>query len=279
LIAFVGSVFSPYYAWARRRGEADPRNHCALNVAIYRKGAHHWSLTERGRNDLQQTADALMIGPSALAWRGDTLTFAIREITVPFPSRLTGTVSVHPSAISGQALTLDGNARHHWWPIAPTARVEVCFSRPPLRWSGFGYLDSNSGDEPLENAFSSWDWSRATAADGTFIFFDVKPKTGGDRNLALKFDSHGEASQQPPLQKQKLQKTLWRLERATRADASTAPKVLKTLEDAPFYARSTVAAQIWGKPVTMIHESLSLERFRQPAVQLMLPFRMPRRLR
>ena len=35
LIAFVGSVFSPYYAWARGRGRANPDDHCALNVAIY----------------------------------------------------------------------------------------------------------------------------------------------------------------------------------------------------------------------------------------------------
>jgi carotenoid 1,2-hydratase len=35
LIAFVGSVFSPYYAWARRRGEAPALNHCSINVALY----------------------------------------------------------------------------------------------------------------------------------------------------------------------------------------------------------------------------------------------------
>ena len=39
LIAFVGSVFSPYYAWARRRGQADAENHCALNLALYRRPA------------------------------------------------------------------------------------------------------------------------------------------------------------------------------------------------------------------------------------------------
>ncbi len=37
IIAFIGSVFSPYYALARRNGPADPLNHCAINVAIYRK--------------------------------------------------------------------------------------------------------------------------------------------------------------------------------------------------------------------------------------------------
>ena len=32
IIAFIGSVFSPYYAWAGRR---DPLDHCAFNVALY----------------------------------------------------------------------------------------------------------------------------------------------------------------------------------------------------------------------------------------------------
>ncbi|MFX8883411.1 hypothetical protein ABTM86_19650, partial [Acinetobacter baumannii] len=49
LIAFVGSVFSPYYALARRRGRGDPLNHCALNVAVYGNGTKHWAMTERRR--------------------------------------------------------------------------------------------------------------------------------------------------------------------------------------------------------------------------------------
>jgi carotenoid 1,2-hydratase len=55
LIAFVGSVFSPYYAWARRKGNADPENHCALNVAIYSKGASRWAMTERGAGSCHRT--------------------------------------------------------------------------------------------------------------------------------------------------------------------------------------------------------------------------------
>ena len=32
IIAFVGSVFSPYYHWS---GRAEPENHVAINVALY----------------------------------------------------------------------------------------------------------------------------------------------------------------------------------------------------------------------------------------------------
>ena len=55
-----------------------------------------------------------------------------------------------------------------------------------------------------------------------------------------------------------------------------AASVVRTLEDAPFYARSVISARLLGEPVTLMHESLSLDRFKMPIVQAMLPFRMPR---
>ncbi|HRI51818.1 MAG TPA: carotenoid 1,2-hydratase, partial [Pseudomonadota bacterium] len=84
-MAFVGSVFSPYYAWAGRR---DPLDHAAVNVALYRRGGGRWTLTERGRGDLQRTADSLQVGPSAL-WRdGDALQVAVNERGWPIPRRV-----------------------------------------------------------------------------------------------------------------------------------------------------------------------------------------------
>jgi carotenoid 1,2-hydratase len=62
IIGFVGSVFSPYYALARRKGGADPENFCALNVALYGEGGHRWSMTERGRRFISR--DARRASPS-----------------------------------------------------------------------------------------------------------------------------------------------------------------------------------------------------------------------
>ena len=36
IIAFIGSVFSPYY---KLSGRSDPANHCAMNVALYGRAA------------------------------------------------------------------------------------------------------------------------------------------------------------------------------------------------------------------------------------------------
>jgi carotenoid 1,2-hydratase len=69
LIVFIGSVFSPLYAWSRRRGAGDPGNHCAVNVALYER-KRRWAMTERGRAAVSRSVERLAIGPSALPWDG-----------------------------------------------------------------------------------------------------------------------------------------------------------------------------------------------------------------
>jgi carotenoid 1,2-hydratase len=76
---------------------------------------------------------------------------------------------------------------------------------------------------------------------------------------------------------QDLASTPWGIRRATRADAHTQPRVLATLEDGPFYARSRIAADIAGERVEGFHESVSLQRFAARWVQCLLPVRLPRR--
>ena len=88
LIAFIGSVFSPYYALARHRANADPLDYCAVNVALYGPRGSRWALTERGKGAVGRSDTTLRIGPSALVWNGATLTVRIDEITAPFPSRI-----------------------------------------------------------------------------------------------------------------------------------------------------------------------------------------------
>mgnify|MGYP000753538193 CR=1 FL=1 len=85
LIAFVGSVFSPYYAWARRQGRAEPEHFCALNVALYGPRGKRWAMTERGRGAVQRTATSLSIGPSQMRWDRDELTIEIDERSAPLP--------------------------------------------------------------------------------------------------------------------------------------------------------------------------------------------------
>jgi carotenoid 1,2-hydratase len=276
IIAFIGSVFSPYYAFARRHNGGDPRNHCAINVALYNESNKRWSMTERPRQRLHQTGNSLTIGPSTLVWHGDVLTIQIDERTAPIPSALRGTVCVYPKALADQTFALDAGARHRWRPIAPCAHVEVLMSQPSLRWHGSGYVDSNSGDEGIEDAFQSWHWSRADLRCGTAVLYDVVPRGGSAASLARLFNPAGEIKQFDSPALVDLPPTRWNIRRQTRAEDAGSVGVVRTLESAPFYARSLISTRLVGEQAFAVHESLSLDRFRSPWVQTLLPFRMPR---
>lgn len=274
VIAFVGSVFSPYYAWSGRR---DPLDHAAVNVALYRRGGGRWSLTERGRGELWRRPDALQVGPSVLWCEGDALRVRVDERGWPIPRRVKGGLSLWPEVRGGSERVLASGGDHRWWPIAPRARVEVAFEEPAVRWSGTGYLDSNWGAEPLEQAFHSWTWSRAPLADGAAVLYDVWPRQGERRCLALRFDAAGAAHPLPPPPSVPLARSLFRLPREARSEGDA--ELVRTLTDSHFYARSVVRTRLWGETVVGVHESLSLDRFRTRWAKWMLPFRMPRRAR
>jgi carotenoid 1,2-hydratase len=274
VIAFVGSVFSPYYAFARRRGLVDPENHVAINVVLYGDAGHRWAMTERGRARLSRDLTRFQVHKSNLNWTGQHLDIHIDDVTVPLPSRLRGHIRLTAPALSDAGFSLDIHGRHIWAPLAPTARVEATFDAPALRWSGHGYFDMNYGAEPLEAAFRRWDWCRAPDGDGTVVFYDAERRDGGETNLALRIDAHGRCHRIAAPAREDLARTAWRVQRKARSE-QTMPGV-RTLEDTPFYARSLVPIMVGERELTAMHESLDLDRFRLPIVQMMLPFRMPR---
>jgi carotenoid 1,2-hydratase len=275
-------VFSPYYAWARRRGGSDPLRHCAVNVALYGRGGKRWAMTERGADAIRRSHDQLAIGPSEVVWDKSGLTVHIDEVSVPLPRRIRGRVQLLPAAVEHREWMLDPAGRHRWRPIAPCARADVVLDSPALRWSGDAYLDCNTGDRPLEADFLGWDWSRAVVPGGTAILYDVRHRdvdpTVQRMRLALLFRSHGGVEAFPPPPTVSLAPTIWRIERCVGVEPGHVPEAV-AMEDTPFYARSIVTTRLLGQSVQAIHETLSLERFRAPWVQAMLPFRMPRRLR
>ncbi len=273
MIAFIGSVFSPYYAWSQWR---DPFDHCAVNVALYGASGHRWTMTERGGASLHRARSVLAIGPSQLCWDDGALTLRLDEITAPAPSRIRGTIRLRPSSVLAETFALDPQGRHRWRPIAPRARVEVALSKPFCAWAGDGYFDSNAGEAPLESAFIAWNWSRTHRTRDTLIFYDVERRGGDQANLAMRVDPQGRIHTVEAPPRVDLPRTLWRMPRAIRADPHQPPKLNSTLEDAPFYSRSGLVGGYGDETAQTVHESLSLDRLRSPVVRAMLPFRMPR---
>jgi carotenoid 1,2-hydratase len=277
VIAFIGSVFSPYYAAARRHGPADPRDHCAINVALYGAGGHRWTMTERGAAALHRTPTRLAIGPSSMTADDHSLTLEFDEITAPWPSRVRGTIRLEAPLCGDHVVTLDAAGRHRWRPIAARARIDVTLTQPALSWSGHGYFDSNAGDAPLEQDFRAWHWSRAEGDDATLVLYDVERRDGSTLAFGLRCGVDGSVAAFEPPPAAALPRSRWGVARATRADTPDGAQLTQVLEDGPFYARSVVRSRLLGQDVVAVHESLSLDRFRTRWVQALLPFRMPRR--
>jgi carotenoid 1,2-hydratase len=146
---------------------------------------------------------------------------------------------------------------------------------PDVRWTGSGYFDSNHGTEPLEQGFHSWHWSRAHVGKRVAVMYEGRRRDGSQFGSALRFDASGIPHEEELPLVAPLPRTWWGLGRQTRADRGCA-SVVQTLEDSPFYARSTLAARLFGEPVVAVQESISLGRLINPVVQFMLPYKMPR---
>lgn len=274
MIGFIGSVFSPWYAWSGRR---DPANHCCINVVTYGPGGR-FTMTDRGRAALRQSRDALQIGPSRMSWQNGTLVIEVNEVSgLPIIARVQGQIRLTPSAVTEVEATLTPDARHIWRPFAPSARIEVDLSQGHS-WAGHGYFDANFGQAALEADFKRWTWGRYPRGHGgTTCFYDGIRADGSTLALGLDVAANGAAVQMQPPPLAPLARTGWRIKRDTRCDAGVRPYQTKALLDAPFYSRSVVQTQIDGETVTGVHEALDLGRFRSPVVKAMLAFRVPRR--
>lgn len=264
VIALLGNPFSPRYARARELGCAEALDHCAMNVAVDAPGLSRWALTERPRSALAQKRDGVSIGTSSMRRGPDgSIVVDVDERCAPWGTRLRGRMTLRPRLELPTAVLLDGAGSHVWSPRIPLARVEVDLTEPRLSFSGAGYLDENAGDEPLESAFTRWSWSRVASDDEVSIAYDVELRDG--RSL-----SHGASGGRLV----DLPRTRFALPRTARVEDDAPCRIVRTLEDGPFYARSVIETSIAGRPACGVHEVVSLDRFASRWVRFLLPFRM-----
>jgi carotenoid 1,2-hydratase len=231
-------------------------------------------MTERGAHDLARARDHLTIGPSAMRWEGPELVMSLNERGCPLPRKLAGEIRVSPQIWGQQAFVLNEHGQHLWHPVAPLARVRLDFEHPRFTWQGTGYLDHNRGDVPIAEGFSDWTWQRAAHGAGSLVAYSGQRRDGSDFGFCVDFGANGVETDHPLPPRHALPPSLWRVPRAAHGERA---RLLRTLEDTPFYARSLVEIAHSGKVHEAVHESLSLTRLSNPIVQAMLPFRMPRR--
>ena len=273
MIAFIGSVFSPWYRWSGRR---DPHDNVCINVATYGPGGR-FAMTDRGRPALRQSEDSFQVGPSALHWDGEKLVIEVNEVaSPPLVARMRGRITLRPRAVTGFEMALTPDGAHCWRPFAPVADIEVDLTQGH-RWRGHGYFDANFGSAALEADFRFWTWGRFPHRGGATCFYDATRVDGSTLAEAVHFDATGHATpvEAPPLTR--FSRSLWAVRRETRADPGTRPRQKLAMLDAPFYCRSLVETRIDGEPSVGVHEALDLDRFRGPWLMPMLAVRVPRR--
>lgn len=254
---------------------ADPLEHCAINVAIYGPDKAAWVLSEYGPQAVDRSRERFGVGGSSMGWEGDALVVRFDERTAVLGQRVAGVVRLHPSALPGERFIIDSKGRHAWWAVAPHARVEAELTHPRVSLRGVGYHDANCGEEALEAAFTTWNWSRASLADRAAVLYDARRTDGSALEMGRVFLKDGRCEPLAASRRVELGRSRWLLPRTTRTDGGEA-RVIRTLEDTPFYARSALETSLDGKRMAAVHESLSLSRFSSPVVQTMLPFRIRR---
>ena len=276
VIGFIGSVFSPWYAWS---GRNDPANNCCINVATYGTGGR-FTMTDRGRTALRQAPDSLTVGPSSMRWTGNQLVIDIDEISSPpLISRVRGQITVTPTALTDVELPLSADGAHIWRPFAPTSRIKVNLEAKGWQFDGHGYFDANFGTRPLENDFSYWTWGRFPTSVGSTCFYDATRRDGTTLNAAIAFGSDGVAQHIKAPTPVPFKRSLWALRRETPADKGTIARQIKPMLDAPFYNRSVVETTVNGETVQGVFEAVDLNRYASPLLKPMLACRVPRRTR
>jgi carotenoid 1,2-hydratase len=278
LIFFLGSVFSPAYAKARRKGHGSPLAHTAVNVALYSKRSSEWVFSEYNLGSKSLEPSSLTVGPNTLRWDGDTLVIQFDEITSPFPRwprrRLKGEVRLKAASVFHDAYSL--HPSHLWRPIAPVAHAEVVLTEPDLSFQGSAYHDFNAGNAPLERDFLGWSWARKSARGETSVLYDVQPVEGPSVPFGQRFFEDGRVESIDPTDIQTFPRTYWGLDRSIRKDPDATTRVVRTLEDGPFYSRTWLQEEQGERVDPMMHESIRLDRFSRRFVQFLLNFRVRR---
>jgi carotenoid 1,2-hydratase len=273
VIGFIGSVFSPWYAWSGRRC---PQDHCCINVATYGPGGR-FTMTDRGRAALRQTSDTLAVGPSRMHWTGRDLVIEVNEWGAPpMVTPVRGRIVLTPAAITGVEVRLTPEGTHLWRPFAPVARIDVDLTQGH-RWQGHGYLDANFGSRALEADFRTWTWGRYPLSSGAACFYDAVRRDGSVLSLGLHAAPDGTTARMEPPPLTPFRRSLWAVRRDTRADPGTRPRQVMAMLEAPFYSRSLVETRIHGERSVGVHEALDLDRFASPLLKPMLALRVPRR--
>lgn len=267
-IFMVGSVFSARYSAALKKG-GTPREHAAVNFALYEKGVRHlWVLSEYQDVRVSDDAKTLSIGESWLRYDDGRLTAHVKDRTTPFmltqwgePTQVsldfTAAAPTHP------AVRLVDGLSHHWRPVAARGLARVQVHSHGLDFKGRGYHDMNWGDVPLGSDLRGWEWVRVHRDDATDITY--RPWAKGPAAL-VRVGPGLASSRREVLPPPDAARSSWGLKVPRHLGVAGAPLLL---ESSPFYAR----AEAHDDAAHAMGEVADFRRFHSPTVRWMASFK------
>ena len=269
-IFMVGSLFSPRYSVAARRG-GRPGEHCAVNFALYHQGRRErWVLSEYSRVE-QVDARSLRIGRSTLRYEdGGTVRMEVDERTAPWGRPVRASLVLEPLTPSVDELQLVPGLPHYWQALAPRTRAWLKVESEGLEAEGMGYHDTNHGEELLGQRLAGWHWTRTHRSEMTVVDYHLPDGVAPVRVTAHPDGVTCERGTVIPPEARPMSLTGWGLRVPSRLHAGNV--VLgepKLLESSPFYAR--VEARVHG--FDALGEVADFRRFHSPLIRWMAHFR------
>lgn len=256
-IFMIGSLFSARYA-ARARQGAEPRQHAAVNFALYERGVRRaWVLSEYP--DVSADARTLRIGGSSLCYLGARgLRIDVAERTAPWGRPFEAHLTLEAEGPSVEPLELVSGLSHRWHPIAPMAKARLEVPSLGLSTEARAYHDGNHGRAPLGSDLRGWDWSRSCEAGRTVITYHPWDSAEALHVTVTAGEAHVRRAAKPAGPRER---TAWGL------DVPKGPSRL--LESSPFYARLESAEG--GRHA--LGEVADFRRFHSPWIRWMASLR------
>ncbi len=267
-IFMLGSLFSPRYSVAARRG-GRPLEHSAVNFALYHEGVRRlWVLSEYPRAELESPG-RLRIGRSTLTYSGEgTVRMDVEDWTAPWGRPVRASLTLQPMTPVGEVVRLMPELPHYWQALAPRARARLEVPSLGVDADGLGYHDTNHGDELLGARLSGWHWARTHREGETVVDYHLPDGVPSLRVVAraggMKYERDVAQEARPTSM------TGWGLRVPTRLHVGN--QVVgepRLLESSPFYAR----LEARQGALDSLGEVADFRRFHSPFIRWMAHFR------
>ncbi|WP_163990079.1 carotenoid 1,2-hydratase [Pyxidicoccus caerfyrddinensis] len=267
-IFMLGSLFSPRYSVAARRGGL-PQEHSAVNFALYHEGVRRlWVLSEYPRAEVVSPGQ-LRIGRSTLTYSGaGTVRMDVDDWTAPWGRPVRASLTLEPMTPVGEVVRLMPELPHYWQALAPRARARLEVPSLGVEADGLGYHDTNHGDELLGTRLSGWHWARTHREDATVVDYHLPD---GVPPLRVVAEERGVRCERAPAQEARpTSMTGWGLRVPSRLHAGNeVVGEARLLESSPFYARLEARKGRFDS----LGEVADFRRFHSPFIRWMAHFR------